>query len=66
MAEKKWIKGAIKRPGALRKKLGVKVGEKISAKELASAKKSAKKKGDTRTLKQIALAKTLKKMKKKG
>lgn len=61
---KNWIKGAIKRPGALRKKLGVKGDEKISAKKLTSAKKTAKKKGDSRTLKQIALAKTLKKMKK--
>ena len=34
---KNWIKGAIKKPGALRKSLGVKVGQKIPAKTLATA-----------------------------
>lgn len=38
----KWISKAIKHPGALRKELGVKRGEKISAKKLNAA---AKKKG---------------------
>ena len=38
----KWIQKAIKKPGALRKSLGVKKGEKIPAKKLAAA---AKKKG---------------------
>jgi len=42
MATKKWIAGAIKHPGALRKELGVKKGEKIPAKKLNAA---AKKKG---------------------
>jgi hypothetical protein len=37
MATKNWIKDAIKKPGALRKELGVKAGEKIPAKKLASA-----------------------------
>jgi len=38
---KKWIQKAIKKPGALRKSLGVKQGEKIPAKKLtAAAKKS--------------------------
>ena len=56
----KWIKGAIKKPGALRKSLGVKKGKKIPAKKLAAA---AKKGGK---LEQRArLAKTLGKMKKK-
>lgn len=32
-----WIKGAIKKPGSLRKSLGVKAGEKISAGKLAKA-----------------------------
>jgi hypothetical protein len=41
MAEK-WIQKAIKKPGALKKELGVKKGEKIPAKKLATA---AKKKG---------------------
>lgn len=54
--KKKWIKGAIKRPGALRKKLGVKKGKKIPAKKLTAA---AKKKG--RTGRQARLAKTLRK-----
>jgi hypothetical protein len=40
MAEK-WIQKAIKKPGALRKAMGVKKGEKIPAKKLtAAAKKS--------------------------
>ena len=42
MAEgkKNWIAGAIKKPGALRKELGVKKGEKIPAKKLAKAAKA--------------------------
>ena len=53
MAEK-WIQSAIKKPGALRKSLGVKEGQKIPAKKLAAA---AKKPG---TLgKRARLAKTL-------
>ena len=59
MAEK-WIQKAIKKPGALRKSLGVKAGEKIPAKKLAAA---AKKLG---TLgKRARLAETLKGLKKK-
>jgi hypothetical protein len=59
MATKNWIAGAIKKPGALRKELGVKAGEKIPAKKLASA---AKKPG---TLgKRARLAETLKGLKK--
>jgi len=45
MATKKgsWIQGAIKKPGALRKSLGVKEGEKIpKAKLAAAAKKDGK------------------------
>jgi hypothetical protein len=34
---KNWIAGAIKKPGALRKELGVKKGEKIPAKKLDAA-----------------------------
>lgn len=57
MAEK-WIQKAIKKPGALRKELGVKAGKTIPAKKLAAA---AKKPG---TLgKRARLAETLKKMK---
>lgn len=61
MTEKKqWIQDAIKRPGALRKKLGVKEGEKIPAKKLA---KAAHSKNPT-TRKQANLAKTLKGLRK--
>lgn len=56
MAEK-WIQKAIKKPGALKKSLGVKTGEKIPAKKLASA---AKKSGMIG--KRARLAQTLKKL----
>jgi hypothetical protein len=39
---KKWIQAAIKKPGALRKSMGIKKGEKIPMKDL---KKAANKKG---------------------
>lgn len=43
MAQKKWIQSAIKKPGALRKSLGVKKGQKIPKKKLdAAAKKGGK------------------------
>jgi hypothetical protein len=46
MAEdKKWIQGAIKKPGALHKELGVPEGKKIPAKKLASAAKKPGKEG---------------------
>lgn len=61
MAEKKkWIQEAIKKPGALKKSLGVKEGEKIPAKKLAKATKAPGKMGQ-----RARLAETLKKMKKK-
>ncbi len=56
MAEK-WIQKAIKKPGALRKQMGVKKGETIPAKDLAAA---AKKPGVTG--KRARLAQTLKKL----
>lgn len=73
----KWIAGAIKRPGALRKKLGKKGGEKISKAEikkemdkLKAKDKDPKKSGiqglskrDLTKLRQLNLAKTLKKIK---
>ena len=37
MATKNWIAGAIKKPGALRKELGVKEGKTIPAKKLEAA-----------------------------
>ena len=53
-----FIKEAIKKPGALRKSLGVKKGEKIPAKKLAAAAKAPGKMGQ-----RARLAQTLKKMK---
>jgi hypothetical protein len=61
MAEKKWIQGAIKHKGALRKTLGVKKGEKIPEKKLEKAEKSK----NPTTAKRARLAETLKKMRKK-
>ena len=57
----KWIQKATKNKGALHRKLGVPEGEKIPAKKLA---KGAKSKSPT-VRKEVALAKTLKKMRKK-
>tara|TARA_R100001244_G_scaffold111229_1_gene82288 strand:- start:185 stop:364 length:180 start_codon:yes stop_codon:yes gene_type:complete len=57
---KKWIQKAIKKPGSLRKSLGVKKGQKIPAKKLAAAAKKGGKLG-----KRARLAQTLKKMRKK-
>lgn len=57
MAEKKWIKGAIEKPGALRKELGVKKGEKIPEKKLDAAAKKGGKEGE-----RARLAKTLRKI----
>ena len=56
MAEK-WIKKAIKHPGALRAELGVKPGQKIPAKKLNAAAKKGGKVGQ-----RARLAKTLRKM----
>ena len=76
---KKWIQGAVKRPGALRKKLGVGKDKKIQLamidkkmKQIKAKDSNKKRKGvqgltkaDLRTYKQLNLAKTLKGMKKK-
>jgi len=56
---KNWIQSAIKKPGALKKELGVKAGEKIPAKKLAKAAKSPGKLGQ-----RARLAETLRGMKK--
>jgi hypothetical protein len=53
MAEK-WIQGAIKKPGALHKELGVPEGKKIPVKKLESAAKKSGKEG-----KRARLAETL-------
>jgi hypothetical protein len=55
----KWIQKAIKKPGSLRKSLGVKKGEKIPAKKLNAAAKKGGKLGQ-----RARLAKTLKGFKK--
>jgi len=57
--KKKWIAGAIKKPGALRKELGVKKGKTIPAKKLAAAAKKPGKLGQ-----RARLAETLKGFKK--
>lgn len=57
---KKWIKGAIKKPGALHKELGVPKGKKIPEKKLEKAAHAKGKEG-----KRARLAMTLKKMHKK-
>lgn len=58
MAEKKnWISGAIKKPGALHKQLGVPQDEKIPAKKLDKAAEKGGKVGQ-----RARLAKTLKKL----
>ena len=57
MAEK-WIQNAIKKPGALKKELGVPAGKKIPAKKLAAAAKNPGKMGQ-----RARLAETLKGMK---
>ena len=57
--KKNWIKGAIKKPGALREQLGVKKGKKIPKKKLAEAAKKGGKLG-----KRARLAETLGKMRK--
>jgi hypothetical protein len=54
-----WIQKAIKKPGALRKSLGVKAGEKIPAKKLAAAAKKPGKIGQ-----RARLAETLKGLRK--
>ena len=57
--KKNWIAGAIKKPGALRKELGAKKGEKIPAKKLAAAAKKPGKEGQ-----RARLAETLRGFKK--
>jgi len=62
MAKKKWIKGAIKRPGAFTKKAKA-AGMSTQAYASKVLKKGSK--ADTRTKRQAALAKTLGKMRRK-
>lgn len=53
----KWIQSAVKKPGALRKTLGVKAGQKIPAGKLAKAAKAPGKTGQ-----RARLAQTLRKL----
>jgi hypothetical protein len=57
---KKWIKGAIKHPGALHKEMGIPEGKKIPEKKLAKAAHARGKLG-----KRARLAETLKGLRKK-
>ena len=59
MSDKNWIQKAIKKPGSLRKALGVKKGKKIPAKKPNAAAKKPGKLGQ-----RARLAKTLKGLKK--
>jgi hypothetical protein len=54
---KKWIQEAIKKPGALKKSMGVKEGQKIPAGKLAKAAKAPGKMGQ-----RARLAQTLRKL----
>ena len=73
MAEK-FIKDAIKKPGALRKAMGAKKGEPIDKKKMAAKKSDLEKKAEgdkklspsqRKMLQRINLAETLEKMRKK-
>ncbi len=57
---KKWIQGAIKKPGALHEELGIPEGKKIPAKKLKAAAKKGGKIG-----RRAKLAETLRKFKDK-
>ena len=60
MADKKWIQKAVKKPGALRKSLGIKKGKTIPAAKLKAAAKKPGKLGQ-----RARFAVTLRKLKKK-
>ena len=60
MAKNKWIQSAIKKPGALRKSLGIKKGKDIPSSKLKAAAKKGGKIGQ-----RARLAETLKGFKKK-
>ena len=58
--EANWIQGAIKKPGALHRALGIPQGKKIPGKKLSSALKKAEKTGNTKMVRRINLARELK------
>jgi hypothetical protein len=63
---KKWIQKAIKKKGSLRasaKRMGlIKGDQKLSSSALATMRARANKSGNTKMLRRVALARTLKKM----
>ena len=61
MAKEKWMQEAVKKPGALRKTLHVKKGQKIPAKKLKSAEHSK----NPKTRKRAILAETFRKISRK-
>jgi len=65
---KKWIQGAIKKPGALRataKRAGMVEGkEKLSESDLGRLSAKAKSTGNTKLAKRVNLARTLRKLRK--
>lgn len=61
MAKDKWMKDAVKKPGSLRKSLGIKKGENIPAAKLEKAEHSK----NPLTKKRAVLAETFKKANKK-
>jgi len=58
MAKEKWIKEAVRKPGALRENMHMKKGEKIPEAKLKKAEHSK----NPKTAKRARLAETLKKM----
>jgi len=66
MRKRKWIQNAIKSPGALRrtaKRLGlIKGNEPLSQADLVKLARRAKQTGNTKLLRRVNLAKTLKRM----
>jgi|TARA_R110000751_G_scaffold4582_2_gene22256 hypothetical protein len=67
----KWIEKAIKKPGALRKEMGVKAGEKIPTEKLQSEETRLRKRGegekklstaDRKKLRRVVLAQTLREL----
>jgi len=67
--KKDWIKGAVKKPGALRaiaeKRKLIKGKEKLSSSDLSKLGSQAKKSGNSLLAKRVSLAKTFAKMRKK-
>lgn len=62
---RRWIQKAIRRPGALHRALGVPKGQKIPEAKLQAAASRAKREHNSRLLRQVRLAQTLKRLRKK-